>query len=65
VFLLHDVEGLSLEDVAQSLGITVAAVKTRSWRARLQLREWLHRYFSNEKHPAVVRPGAEQPGLGA
>jgi RNA polymerase sigma-70 factor (ECF subfamily) len=65
VFLLHDVEGLSLEDAAQSLGITLAAVKTRSWRARLQLREWLHRYFRNEKHPAVVQPGPEHLGLGA
>lgn len=65
VFLLRDVEGLSLEDSAQSLGLTVAAVKARSWRARLQLREWLHRYFRNEKHPAVVRPGPEQPRLSA
>jgi len=57
VFLLHDVEGFSLEDTAESLGLTVAAVKTRSWRARLQLREWLHPYFRHEKHPAAARPG--------
>jgi len=55
VFLLHDVEGQSLEDTAETLGLTVAAVKTRSWRARLQLREWLQRYFCNEKHQAVGR----------
>jgi RNA polymerase sigma-70 factor, ECF subfamily len=55
VFLLHDVEGLSLEDTAETLGLSVAAVKTRSWRARLQLREWLQRYFCNEKHLAVGR----------
>ena len=65
VFLLRDVEGLSLEDSAQSLGLTVATVKARSWLARLQLREWLHRYFRNEKHPAAVRPGPEQPRLSA
>ena len=47
-----EVEGLSLEDTAESLGLTVGAVKTRSWRARLQLREWLQRYFRNEKHLA-------------
>lgn len=63
VFLLHDVEGLSLEDTAESLGLTVGAVKTRSWRARLQLREWLQRYFRNEKHPAMVLPRPEQLGL--
>jgi len=55
VFLLHDVEGQSLEDTAETLGVTVAAVKTRSWRARLQLREWLQRYFCNEKHRAAGR----------
>jgi len=55
VFLLHDVEGLSLEDTAETLGLTVAAVKTRSWRARFQLREWLQRYFCNKKHLAVGR----------
>jgi RNA polymerase sigma-70 factor (ECF subfamily) len=53
VFLLHDVNGLSLEDTAETLGLTVSAVKTRSWRARLQLREWLQRHFCNEKHLAV------------
>jgi RNA polymerase sigma-70 factor, ECF subfamily len=44
-FLLHDVEGLSLEETAQCLALSVAAVKSRSLRARLQLREWLNRYF--------------------
>jgi RNA polymerase sigma-70 factor (ECF subfamily) len=47
VFVLRDVEGLSLEDTAENLGLTVAAVKARSWRARLQLREWLQRHFCN------------------
>jgi RNA polymerase sigma-70 factor (ECF subfamily) len=41
VFPLHDVEGSSMEDTAEALGLTVAAVKARSWRARLQLRVWL------------------------
>jgi RNA polymerase sigma-70 factor, ECF subfamily len=57
VFLLHDIEGLSLEDVAQSLGLSVPAVKARSWRARLQLREWLNTYFCNGKHPGALQPG--------
>lgn len=45
VFLLRDVEDFSLEETAQTLGLTVAAVKARSWRARLQLRVWLDRHF--------------------
>lgn len=52
VFLLHDVEGLSLEETAQALGLTVTAVKTRSRRARLQLREWLSLYFRTDIHAA-------------
>jgi RNA polymerase sigma-70 factor (ECF subfamily) len=47
VFLLRDVGGLSLEETAHSLGLSIAAVKARSWRARLQLREWLSPYFQN------------------
>lgn len=45
VFLLHDVEGLSLEETSRCLTLSVAAVKSRSLRARLQLRELLNRYF--------------------
>jgi RNA polymerase sigma-70 factor, ECF subfamily len=41
VFLLRDVEGLSSEAMAELLGITVAAVKSRLHRARLALRERL------------------------
>jgi RNA polymerase sigma-70 factor, ECF subfamily len=59
VFLLHDVEGLSLEETAQALGLSVCAVKTRSRRARLQLREWLNRHFRTDIH-AVPRQAGEQ-----
>lgn len=48
VFVLRDIEGLSLEQTAQSLGLTVVAVKARSFRARLQLRERLTEYFKLE-----------------
>jgi RNA polymerase sigma-70 factor (ECF subfamily) len=41
VFVLHDVEGHSLQETAEVLGLSLAAVKTRSMRARLQLRERL------------------------
>lgn len=45
VFLLRDVEGISTEETAQILEISVAAVKSRLLRARLQLRQKLNKYF--------------------
>ena len=44
-FVLRDVEGLSTEETAETLGLSVPAVKSRLLRARLQLRERLSRYF--------------------
>ena len=43
VFLLRDVEGLSVKETAQALGLTEANIKVRLLRARLQLREELTR----------------------
>jgi RNA polymerase sigma-70 factor, ECF subfamily len=45
VFVLRDVEGLSTEETAKIVGISVAAVKSRLLRGRLRLREKLDRYF--------------------
>jgi RNA polymerase sigma-70 factor (ECF subfamily) len=45
VFVLRDIEELSTEDTATTLGISVPAVKSRLLRARLKLREKLDRYF--------------------
>jgi len=45
VFWLRDVEGFSIAETAEMVGITQAAVKNRLLRARLQLRELLSRYF--------------------
>src|SRR5437764_5272032 len=45
VFVLRDVEGLSTEETAQALELSIPAVKSRLLRARLQLRERLSRYF--------------------
>ena len=39
VFLLKDVEGMSYEEIAEMMGISVPAVKSRLHRARLALRE--------------------------
>lgn len=46
VFVLRDIEGLSLEQTAEALDLSLAAVKARSRRARLQLREQLSEYFN-------------------
>jgi RNA polymerase sigma-70 factor (ECF subfamily) len=41
IILLHDVEGVPMAEVAQSLAITVGSAKTRAHRARLILRKRL------------------------
>src|SRR6266853_2999423 len=45
VFVLRDIEGLSIHQTAHVLNLTHAAVKARLWRVRLQLRESLSKYF--------------------
>jgi len=45
VFVLRDVEGLSTEETAAALDLSVPAVKSRLLRARLQLRDRLNKYF--------------------
>lgn len=47
VFLLRDVEGLSVRETADTLGLSEANVKVRLLRARLQLRERLTRVFGD------------------
>jgi RNA polymerase sigma-70 factor (ECF subfamily) len=45
VFVLRDIEDLSTEETARTLGISIPAVKSRLLRARLKLRQKLDRYF--------------------
>lgn len=45
VFVLRDIEELSTEETASTLGISIPAVKSRLLRARLKLRQKLNRYF--------------------
>src|SRR5215471_2935748 len=49
VFVLRDVEGMSTEETAEMLGLSVPAVKSRLLRARLQLRERLAKYFKSKR----------------
>ena len=45
VFIVRDVEGLSTEETAEVLQISVPTVKTRLHRARLALRNAISHYF--------------------
>jgi RNA polymerase sigma-70 factor (ECF subfamily) len=62
VFVLRDVEGLSTEETAEALDLSVPAVKSRLLRARLQLRERLNRYFQRNKGANVDGNGNENRG---
>ena len=60
VFVLRDVEGLSTEETADALDLSIPAVKSRLLRARLQLRERLSRYFKRRDGGN----GAQKPESG-
>jgi len=61
VFVLRDIEGLSIDQTAEVLNLSPSAVKARLWRARLQLREQLSEYFIKHKEPALVEFGRRRP----
>ncbi len=52
VVVLKDVEGLKNEEIAETLGISVPAVKSRLHRGRLILRQLLSEYFSKYTEPS-------------
>jgi len=60
VFLLRDVEDLSVKETAKALGISEANVKVRLLRARMQLRERLTRAFGDEARS--YKPGNHARG---
>jgi len=45
VFILRDIEKLSIRETSEALGLTETTVKTRLLRARLKLRELLSAYY--------------------
>jgi RNA polymerase sigma-70 factor, ECF subfamily len=51
VFVLRDIEGLSIAQTAEVLSLTPSAVKARLWRARLDIRGLLSKYFNMHKEP--------------
>jgi RNA polymerase sigma-70 factor, ECF subfamily len=64
VFVLRDIEGLSIVQTAEVLDLSHTAVKARLWRARLQLRERLNKYFRMATESAQVELVSERPHPG-
>lgn len=48
VFVIRDIEGLSIDQTAEVLNLSESAVKARLWRARLHLRASLNKYFRKQ-----------------
>ncbi|MBN1879448.1 sigma-70 family RNA polymerase sigma factor [bacterium] len=49
VFIMRDIEGLSGEDTAKALNLSVTNIKVRLHRARVFLRNELHEYIRTER----------------
>jgi RNA polymerase sigma-70 factor (ECF subfamily) len=66
VMVLHDVEGLSMAEVADALGITVPTAKTRAHRARLLLRKRLSTFMASAEASveSVARDGVARSIFG-
>jgi RNA polymerase sigma-70 factor (ECF subfamily) len=64
VFVLRDIEGLTIDETAEVLHVSHTAVKARLWRARLQLREGLNEYFGKQTHLARAQlfPSGKRSG---
>jgi RNA polymerase sigma-70 factor (ECF subfamily) len=71
VFVMHDLEGQTLQETAEALALTLSAVKTRSLRARLYLRERLNAHFRRDvglkAHQTLIQEdgAGERPSLAA
>jgi RNA polymerase sigma-70 factor, ECF subfamily len=48
VLVLHDMQGLSYQEVSEIVGTSIGTVRSRLHYGRLKLRELLEPYFSNE-----------------
>jgi RNA polymerase sigma-70 factor (ECF subfamily) len=59
VIVLHDVEGLSMAEVADALGMTVPTAKTRAHRARLFLRQRLSMFMTGSETSAEALAQAQ------
>jgi RNA polymerase sigma-70 factor, ECF subfamily len=55
VFILRDVEGLSVHETAEAMSLTESNVKVRLLQARLQLREMPTQAFGDPKRVLIRR----------
>jgi len=58
-FVLHDIEGVSNPEIAETLQLKLATVKSRVHRARLFLRSRLAAYVSGSLRPQMTGRGLE------
>ena len=66
VFVLHDVEGYTHEEIAATLGITAGGSKSQLFKARLRMRRMLaHLVGSDDGPPTDGREGADVPRTAA
>jgi RNA polymerase sigma-70 factor (ECF subfamily) len=49
VVVLRDIEGLSYEEIAETLRISLGTVKSRLWRGRLELKNKLHDFVNGRR----------------
>jgi RNA polymerase sigma-70 factor, ECF subfamily len=64
VMLLRDIQGLPVRDVADELGISVSAAKSRLVRARAELRSRMTRHYPNSSSSPMGRNAAPLNRVG-
>lgn len=62
VIVLRDMQGLSYKEMADVIGISLEAVKSRLFRARSQLREQLRPYLHGIGQERSPQPGGQRRG---
>ena len=55
VFVMRDLEKLSIQETAETLGLSEANIKTRLLRARMKLRQELSVYFGGKMQEVTRR----------
>lgn len=53
IFVLHDIEGFSTEEISKMLNLSIPAVKSRVHRSRMFLRDRLSQYFHSGSRQGV------------
>lgn len=53
-FTLHKVEGLSYQEVADTMNMSLSAVESLLHRAKQNLKKWLENYYKNESPPQDI-----------